>query len=260
MASEPRLLVRDLKKKYTVWHARPGNVKDALSQAVRRKVSAREEFWAIRGVSFEVHPGEAVAVIGPNGSGKSTLLGVMGRVLRPTSGSVELRGRVCVLMEAGVGFHEDLTGLENVYLAGAMLGMNRRHITARLEQIIDFAGIHEFIDAPVRQLSSGMYMRLGFSVAVHLDPDILLVDEVLAVGDEAFHHKCRRRLKEFRNNGGAVVFVSHRMAEVKWLCERTIWMQEGLIRQEGPTEEVIAAYIAAQEPGAVDLGELGGGA
>lgn len=253
MATEPRILVRDLSKKYVVSHARPGTFKDALMQRISHVAVQREQFWALRGVSFTVQPGEAVGVIGPNGSGKSTLLGVMGRVLRPTSGEVKLRGRISILMEAGVGFHDDMTGIENIYLSGAILGMRRREIARRIDQIIDFAGIHEFVDSPVRMLSSGMYMRLGFAVAAHLSPDILLVDEVLAVGDEAFQHKCRARLKEFRDAGGAVVFVSHRLAEVQWLCDRVLWLQSGEIRREGPTAEVLREYMAANEPEAVAL-------
>jgi lipopolysaccharide transport system ATP-binding protein len=244
----PRISVRDLHKKYVVVHDRAYGLKDAVMRRVKGVATQKEEFWALRGVSFDIQPGEAVGVIGPNGSGKSTLLGTLGRVLRPTSGAVEVNGRIAILMEAGVGFHDDLTGVENIYLSGALLGMHRREIARKIDRIIDFAEIHDFIDTPVRMLSSGMYMRLGFSVAVHLDPDILLVDEVLAVGDEAFHHKCRRRLSEFRDNGGAIMFVSHRMAEVQWLCDRVIWMQEGVIREDGPVEAVVAAYVAEHLP------------
>lgn len=244
----PAIRVRDLKKRYVVWHDRPRSFKDAVVRRLTRAVVNREDFWAVKGVSFAINPGEAVGIIGPNGSGKSTTLGIVGRVLRPTSGEVDVRGRISILMEAGVGFHEDLTGIENIYLSGSLLGMRRAEIRSKIDSIIDFAEIHEFIDTPVRMLSSGMYMRLGFSVAVHLEPDILLVDEVLAVGDEAFHHKCRRRLADFRDNGGAIMFVSHRMAEVKWLCNRVIWMQEGLIKAEGAAAEIVDAYVLEHEP------------
>ena len=255
MATALPIEVRDVKKKYVVSHARPTTFKDAFIQRVTHVAVAKEQFWALKGVSFDVKPGEAVGIIGPNGSGKSTLLGLMGRVLRPTAGTVSVRGRISILMEAGIGFHEDMTGLENIYLSGAILGMRRHEIDSRIDEIVEFAGIHEFIDSPVRMLSSGMYMRLGFAVAVHLSPDILLVDEVLAVGDERFQHKCRARLKEFRDNGGAMVFVSHRMAEVQWLCDRVIWIAGGLVQREGPTEEVVKAYMEANEPGTVDFGE-----
>jgi ABC-2 type transport system ATP-binding protein len=244
----PRVSVRDLAKHYEVWHNRPFGLKEAIVARVKGTARVREEFRALRGVSFDIEPGEAVGVIGPNGSGKSTMLGTIGKVLRPTAGSVTVDGRISVLMEAGVGFHDDLTGIENIFLSGALLGMSRRETQAKLDRIIDFADIHGFIDTPVRMLSSGMYMRLGFSVAVHLDPDVILVDEVLAVGDEAFHHKCRRRLKEFRDQGGAIMFVSHRMAEVQWLCDRVIWLQEGVIRQEGPARDIVAAYVAEHMP------------
>ena len=255
MAAAPPVEVHDLAKKYVVSHARPTTFKDAIIQRVTHAIVEKEQFWALKGVSFDVQAGEAVGIIGPNGSGKSTLLGLMGRVLRPTSGTLDIRGRISILMEAGIGFHEDMTGIENIYLSGAILGMRRREIANCIDQIVEFAGIHEFIDSPVRMLSSGMYMRLGFSVAIHLCPDILLVDEVLAVGDEGFQHKCRARLKEFRDNGGSVVFVSHRMAEVRWLCDRVIWIANGLIRREGPTEEVVKAYVEASEMGTVDIGE-----
>lgn len=249
----PRIDIRDLWKQYTVIHDRPVSLKDAFIRRLTRGSNRRETFWALQGVSLQVQPGEAVGLIGPNGSGKSTMLGVLGRVLRPTRGSVNIHGRISILMEAGVGFHEDLTGIENIYLSAALLGMRRRDTTRRIDEIIEFAGLHDFVDTPVRMLSSGMYMRLGFSVAVHLDPDILLVDEVLAVGDENFHHKCRQRLREFREGGGAIVFVSHRMAEVKWLCERTLWLQQGMVHAEGPTEEVVAAYLEANAQQAPEL-------
>ena len=259
MEGSPSAEVRELRKRYVVWHDRPGSLKDAVVRRVTKVVADKEIFWALKGISFQVQAGEAVGLIGPNGSGKSTVLGILGRVLRPTDGEVRVRGRVSILMEAGVGFHEDLTGIENIYLSGALLGMRRREIAAKIDTIIDFADIHGFVDTPVRMLSSGMYMRLGFSVAVHMDPDVMLVDEVLAVGDEAFHHKCRQRLRAFRDEGGAVVFVSHRMAEVRWLCDRTLWLDEGLLRAEGPTAEVVGAYIAASGPQAGGLADNGPG-
>mgnify|MGYP005836065811 CR=1 FL=1 len=252
MAAGPLIEIRDLRKRYTVLHNRPYSFKDAMVRKLTRRTVERETFWALKGVSLTVQPGDTVGIIGPNGSGKSTMLGIIARILRPTEGSVEVRGRVSVLMEAGVGFHEDLTGIENIYLSGALLGLTRREIAARVDSIVEFADLHGFADTPVRMLSSGMYVRLGFAVAVHLEPEILLVDEVLAVGDEEFHHKCRQRLREFCRGGGAVVFVSHRMPEVKWLCERTMWLENGLVHREGPTPEVVAAYVAAHQPDVPD--------
>lgn len=242
--SDAPIQVGELWKKYTVVHDRPLSVKDAVVRRITMAGSQRETFWALRGVSFNARAGEALGIVGPNGSGKSTVLGILGRVLRPTKGDVRVEGRVSILMEAGVGFHPDLTGIENIYLSGALLGMRRAEIASRLDSIIEFAELRDFVDAPVRTFSSGMWMRLGFSVAVHLDPGIMLVDEVLAVGDEAFHHKCRHRLAEFRNSGGCVVFVSHNLEEVRWLCDRVLWLQEGKIVQEGPPEEVLARYQA----------------
>ena len=247
MTPEPLIAIRDLKKRYTVLHNRPHSFKDAVVRKLTRREVERETFWALKGVDLTVNPGETVGIVGPNGSGKSTMLGVIAGILRPTAGEVRVRGRISVLIEAGIGFHEDLTGLENIYLSGALLGMSRREMAARVDRIVDFADLHGFADTPVRMLSSGMYMRLGFSVAVHLDPDILLLDEVLAVGDEEFHHKCRQRLREFHQGGGAIVFVSHRMAEVQWLCQRTLWLEHGVVKQEGPTSEVVPAYVEAHQ-------------
>jgi ABC-type polysaccharide/polyol phosphate transport system ATPase subunit len=199
---------------------------------------------ALQGVSLSVEPGEAVAVIGPNGSGKTTLLGLISGVLRPTGGEVVTRGRVCVLLEATVAFHPDLSGRENVILQGMILGMTRREALERMDEVVSFAQAEGYIDHPVRTLSLGQRARLGFSVAAHMSPDVFLIDEVLAVVDEEFHQVCYERLRELRRNGCAVLFVSHVMEQVREICQRAVLLDEGRILADGPAEAVIAQYEA----------------
>jgi ABC-type polysaccharide/polyol phosphate transport system ATPase subunit len=208
---------------------------------------AAQEFWALKDVSFEVHPGEALGIIGPNGAGKSTTLKLLTKILKPTMGTCSARGRVGALIEIAAGFHPDLTGRENLYLQGAILGMTRREITAKLEQVVEFSGIREFIDTPVKRYSSGMNARLGFSIAAHVDPDVLVIDEVLSVGDYLFQQKCQARLEEFRRSGAAIVFVSHNMQAIASLCDRAL-----LLRPHKPpilagVAEVSALYAAADK-------------
>ena len=186
-----------------------------------------DEFWALQDVSFEVHRGQALGIIGPNGAGKSTVLKLLTRILKPTKGRGWTRGRVGALIEVSSGFHHDLTGRENLYLQGAILGMRRDEVTRKMDAIVDFAGIGEFIDTPVKRYSSGMNARLGFSVAAHIEPEVLIIDEVLAVGDAAFQQKCYQRLEEFRRNGVAIVFVSHNMQVVVSLCDRALLLRRG---------------------------------
>src|SRR3954464_15218793 len=181
-----------------------------------------QEFWALRGVSFTVQRGEALGIIGPNGAGKSTLLKLLSEITAPTSGEIRLHGRLSALIEVGSGFHPELTGRENVFLSGSILGMRRAEIAAKLDQIVDFAGVGDFIDAPVKWYSSGMYVRLGFSIAAHLEPQILIVDEVLAVGDAAFQQKCYDRIGALRTAGRTIVFISHDLWSVEHLCDRAI--------------------------------------
>jgi ABC-type polysaccharide/polyol phosphate transport system ATPase subunit len=197
---------------------------------------------ALRGVSFAVEPGSAVGLIGRNGSGKTTLLRIVSGIIRPTSGRVAVGGRVGSLLELGAGFHPDFTGRENVFLNGAIHGLRRAYIRERLDEIVAFAGLERFIDLPVRTYSSGMYMRLGFAVAAHLDSDVLLLDEVFAVGDEAFQRKCFGKIFEFKQRGGTIVFVSHDAVAVERLCERAILLREGLVDTDGPTREAIVRY------------------
>src|SRR6516225_469863 len=204
---------------------------------------AEREFWALRDVSFEVGRGEAFGIIGPNGAGKSTMLKLLSRLMKPTLGSIEVNGSFSALIELGAGFHGDLTGRENIYLYGAILGMTRREISGKLDEIIDFAGLAEFIDTPVKRYSSGMYARLGFSVAAHVHPEVLLVDEVLSVGDYAFQRKCVERMKEVICSGATVLFVSHNLKTIAEFCNRCLLLEHGRLVMVGPVEKVIPTYL-----------------
>jgi homopolymeric O-antigen transport system ATP-binding protein len=219
----------------------------------RRPASAPELKWALNDVSLEIERGEVVGVIGRNGAGKSTLLKVLSRITHPTSGRIEVTGRVGSLLEVGTGFHDELTGRENIYLNGSILGMSKREINAAMEQIIEFADIGEFLDTPIKRYSSGMRMRLGFSVAAHLSTDVLLVDEVLAVGDVGFQKKCLGTMRELAHGGRTLVFVSHNMAAIENLCQRTIWIADGRIEQDGDTKDVIRAYLNSFGPATQSL-------
>ncbi len=202
------------------------------------------EFWALQDVSFEVKRGEAFGIIGPNGAGKSTMLKLLSRVMKPSRGSLHVKGRVSALIELAAGFHQDLTGRENIYLYGSILGMTRREIGSKFDQIIAFSGIEEFIDTPVKRYSSGMQARLGFSVAAHVDPEALLVDEVLSVGDYLFQNKCVGRMKEVIGGGATVLFVSHNLKTVAEFCDRCLLLERGRAVRIGPTEEVISSYLS----------------
>ncbi|HEY9285970.1 MAG TPA: ABC transporter ATP-binding protein [Pyrinomonadaceae bacterium] len=204
-----------------------------------------QEFWAVRDVSFEVPRGEALGVIGHNGAGKSTILKLLSGITAPTAGLITIAGRLSALIEVGSGFHPELTGRENVFLSGSILGMRRREIKEKLDDIVGFAEVSQFIDTPVKRYSSGMYVRLGFAIAAHLDPDILLLDEVLAVGDAAFQQKCLRRIGELKRAGKTIVFISHDLEAVEGLCDRVLLMQRGRLVADGAPRDVIAAYQSA---------------
>jgi len=206
---------------------------------------ADETIWALRDVSFHADEGEVVGVIGRNGAGKSTLLKILSRITYPTSGAVKVRGRVAALLEVGTGFHDELTGRENVYLNGSILGMKKREVDRHFDAIVEFSGVEQFIDTPIKRYSSGMRLRLGFAVAAHLDPDVLVVDEVLAVGDASFQKKCIKAMDGLRNSGRTVFFVSHNLAAVENLCSRGIWIDAGRIRMDGGAREVIASYMGS---------------
>ena len=214
-----------------------------LSLVQRRARREREYLWALRDVSFEIGRGETVALIGSNGSGKSTCLKLLTRILEPTTGSVSVQGRISSLLELGAGFHPELTGRENIVLYGSVLGLSRREMANRFDEIVAFAELQRFIDVPVKFYSSGMYVRLAFATAVSVDPEVLLVDEVLAVGDQSFQDKCLARIDEIKHAGVTIVFVSHSLETIRELCDRAIWLDEGRLLQDGPSEQVILDYL-----------------
>jgi len=215
----------------------------------------KESFWALKDVSFDVHQGEVIGLIGRNGSGKTTLLKVLSRITRPTAGWAEIHGRVGSLLEVGTGFHPELTGRENTYLSGSILGMSKGEIDRKFDEIVAFAEIEKFIDTPVKHYSSGMYVRLAFAVAAHLEPEILLVDEVLAVGDINFQKKCMGKMGEASRTGRTIVFVSHQMNQIRRLCGRVYWLEAGQIRDQGSARDIIASYEVASATSAERQGD-----
>ena len=239
---EQVIVVSDVWKKFRIHKERATMLKEAFINLFRGG-NRYEEFWALKGVSLSVRRGEAVGIIGKNGAGKSTLFKVMCGVLRPERGTVEIRGRISPLIELEAGFHPELTGIENIYLNGAIYGMTRREVQRKLPQIVEFSGLGKFIHSPIRTYSSGMHARLGFSLAINVDADILLVDEVLAVGDAEFQEKCYRRIKGMRQEGVTIVYVSHNLNSVVDICDRALWLDEGEIRMEGDPEEVVKSYL-----------------
>jgi ABC-type polysaccharide/polyol phosphate transport system ATPase subunit len=244
--------VRGVSKKF-----RRGELFDSLRDLVpaltkrfvvgRGSELAEREFWALRDVSFTLERGEAFGIIGGNGAGKSTMLKLLTGIMRPTHGSISVSGRLSALIEVSAGFHYDLTGRENIFLNGAILGMSREEIRQRFDAIVEFSGLEEFIDTPVKRYSSGMYARLGFSVAAHVDPDVLLVDEVLSVGDYLFQRKCIERMNAVIRSGATVIFVSHSLREVAALCQRSLLLEHGTMQTIGPTEEVLQTYLSRSQ-------------
>jgi ABC-2 type transport system ATP-binding protein len=244
------IFAEGVSRRFRVYPQRNVTLKDAI---LRRRQLRREEIWALRDVSFGIEPGEAVGIVGRNGSGKTTLLRLIAGIFQPTGGRVEVAGEVGSLLGLGAGFHPDFTGRENVYMNGAIHGLSRSYVHERLEEIVSFAELEEFFDVPVRTYSSGMYMRLGFALATHLDPDILLLDEVFAVGDEAFQRKCFGKILELRERGRTIVFVSHVAPAVERVCERAILLTSGRVAHDGAAREVIKHYqqlIAGEEASA----------
>jgi ABC-2 type transport system ATP-binding protein len=233
--------ISDVWKKFNIYQNRTRSIKERLIFWGRQHV---EEFWALKNINLLVPTGKTIGLIGRNGSGKSTLLKLVSRILYPSRGQIFVKGRVSTLLELGAGFHPDFTGRENIFLNGSILGFSRREINLRLNDIIEFAELGDFIDNPVRNYSSGMYMRLGFSVAVHVKPDILLIDEVLAVGDLAFQEKCLVRIRDLQKQGKTIIFVTHSPAQVRELCDLAVWLDHGEIRSFGAAEQVVADYTA----------------
>jgi ABC-2 type transport system ATP-binding protein len=240
VSEQAAVTVDGVSKQYRLYHERNQSLKAAL---MRRARAHYEEFWALRDVSFEVPVGETFALVGENGSGKSTLLKCMARILRPEKGRIESHGKISALLELGAGFHPELTGRENIYLNGSVLGLTKRQLNQRFDEIVGFAGLEHFIDTPVKNYSSGMYVRLGFSIAINVDPDILLIDEVLAVGDAEFQRRCLEKFDEYRASGKTVVIVTHTLETIRNLADTAGWLEHGLLRRLGKSSEVIDEYL-----------------
>ena len=240
--SDTAITVDGVSKTFRLYHERNQSMKAALMRGKRAKF---EDFWALRDVSFDIPQGTTFGLIGENGSGKSTLLKVIAGIYRPNFGDVRTRGSLAALLELGSGFHPELSGRENVYLNGSILGMKKADIAARFDEIVDFAGVEQFIDQPVKNYSSGMYVRLGFSVAINVDPDILLVDEVLAVGDSAFQEKCMEKFAAFRRDGKTVVIVSHAMGSMRTMCDHAAWLKHGELVGVGEANGIVDTYLDA---------------
>ncbi len=238
------VLVDDVTKVFRVYHDRARSLKSLL---LRREKNVYDNFEVIKDVSFRVEPGETVALVGANGSGKSTMLKIIAGILKPSQGSIHTRGKISSLLELGAGFHQDYSGLDNIYLNGSILGLTRQEINERIPNIVAFSELEHFIDTPVRNYSSGMYMRLAFSIAIHVDPDILLVDEVLAVGDERFQRKCYAKLRSFQERGNTIVFVSHDASAVRELCSRAILLFQGKMLADGDPDRILTEYRSVIE-------------
>jgi len=238
-----RIQVEHLSKRYSLGER--GNLRETMSGVARRTRRPTQDLWSLRDVSFAVSDGGALGIVGRNGAGKSTVLKILMRITTPTEGRSRTRGRVAALLEVGTGFHPELTGRENVFLNAAILGMKRADTQRRFDEIVEFAGTGRFLDTPVKRYSSGMRLRLAFAVAAHLEPDVLIVDEVLAVGDAEFQRRCLGRMSEAEREGRTVVFVSHDLVSLQRLCSRTLWLETGQVRDDGPTQQVIRDYLTA---------------
>ncbi|HVN50384.1 MAG TPA: ABC transporter ATP-binding protein [Acidimicrobiales bacterium] len=259
MSGDSAISVENVSKRYRLYKERSSSLKEVVT---RRSIARYEEFWALKDVSLEVERGTVYGLVGHNGSGKSTLLRMMAGIQRPEKGKVRIRGRVSALLELGAGFHPELTGRENVFLNAAILGLPRKEIEGLFDDIVEFSGLGEFIDTPVKVYSSGMYVRLGFSVAVHVHPEILIIDEVIAVGDEEFQRRCFEYLYKIRNQGVTIVMVTHGLGIVQNMCDRAAWMDHGEVRAEGPAPDVVFEYVQTvnkAEEARLDVEEATGG-
>lgn len=245
--------IEGVSKRFRLQAEAVGSIKEAITQRLR---PAREEFWALRDVNLEIPKGSMFALIGHNGSGKSTLLRCVARIYKPTEGHIHTQGRISALLELGAGFHPDLTGRENIALNAAILGLRSEEIAASYDDIVDFAGVREFIDVPIKHYSSGMKVRLGFAVAVHLKPEVLIIDEVIAVGDEEFQRRCFDFLYELRNQGVTIVVVSHSLELIRSLCDEAAWLEHGRVMASGPVNEVVKAYVSRVND--LEIGRGGG--
>ncbi|MEO5826747.1 MAG: ABC transporter ATP-binding protein [Gemmatimonadales bacterium] len=242
------ITVRGLSKLFRVHHAwRPHSVHEAMTHGFRR-MAPTETFWALRDIDLDVAPGAALGLIGDNGAGKSTLLRLLGGVGIPDAGTIQIAGRIGALLDLGAGFHGDLTGRENVMIGGVLNGLSRRQVRREFASIVDFAGLEESIDNPLRTFSTGMKMRLAFSVATVVEPEVLLVDEILGVGDVAFQHKCAQRIQDLRDCGSTLVVCSHDGATIREICDEAVWLEKGIVRRAGAAAEVMDAYEAATLP------------
>ena len=231
--------INDVNKRFRLYHERNQSLKSAI---LRGRTSKHEDFWALKDISFDVIEGHTHGLIGSNGSGKSTLLKCLAKIYWPTSGTIEYRGRMASLLEVGSGFHLELSGRENIYLNGSILGMSKKEIDSKFDEIVDFSGVERFLDQPVKNYSSGMYVRLGFSIAINVDPDILVVDEVLSVGDEEFQRKSFQKFLEFKKRGKTVILVTHTMPVVEDICDSVTWINDGVMMQTGPAAQVVKNY------------------
>lgn len=250
-AEQPLLEVRGVSKRFRLHNEQQRSFQEIFVNLFRRKrYNPSKEFWALRDVTFQVMPGESLGVIGPNGSGKSTLLKLLAGILEPTYGEIVVNGRISALLELGAGFHPDLTGRENIFLNGTLYGLSRQEMQRQVESIIEFSELSDFIDVPIKHYSSGMYVRLGFAVAIHTEPDLLLVDEVLAVGDANFQHKCMDAIQQYRQRGGTILLVSHDLGSIESICDRAIWYEHGEVQVMGHPTDVVMQYlnnVAAKE-------------
>lgn len=240
--NDTAITVKNLSKRYVIGKHSSGTLRDTLGRLLKPK-NEKESFWALKDISFEIKQGDVIGIIGSNGAGKSTLLKILSKITYPSTGRIEINGRVASLLEVGTGFHHELTGRENIFMNGALLGMKRSEIKHNFDEIVDFSGVEKFIDTPVKHYSSGMYVRLAFAVAAHLEPEILLVDEVLAVGDIEFQKKCLGKMGEVAKNGRTVLFVSHNMSAIKQLCGKSMLLENGELKQLGDTDTIISNYV-----------------